>query len=107
ALAGQLEGEVDLVLLIERALAGVALEQHAGDLLGVLGRQDLVAELDQVAVEAVEREVSHLEVDVRRSLLETEPEQSVQLLPFHGRSFLPGVPAARVRPSLSAERTGA
>ena len=89
-LARQLEGEVAFVE-IEFLAEGVVLDQDADDLFGVLRRQNLVAKLDELAVEAIERQVADLEMDVGRALLETESEQPVQLFPFHRRSFTTGL----------------
>ena len=87
ALAGQLEREVALVE-VEVLAEGIVLDQDADDLFRVLGREDLVAELDELAVKAVERQITHLEVDIARALLETQAEKPVQLFPFHQRSSL-------------------
>ena len=46
--------------------------------------EHLVAELDQLAVEAIERQVAHLEVDVGRALLDAEPQEAVEFLAIHG-----------------------
>jgi hypothetical protein len=82
ALVRQLEGQVDLVE-VHRGGLGVVPEQQPGDRLRVLLREDLVAELDEIAVEPIERQVPHLEVDVRRALLDAEAKQAVKLLAIH------------------------
>ena len=65
------------------ARAGFVFEQVLHNLFGVLRREDLVPELDEVAVETVEGQVIHLEVDVRRTLFETQPKQAMKLLAVH------------------------
>jgi hypothetical protein len=93
AFARQLEGEIDFVE-VHRLLAGVRLHQHPSNRLGVLGGENLVPQLDEVSVEAVQRQVAHLEVDVRRTLFDSQPQEAVQLFPFHRST-----PSARmVRP---------
>ena len=61
----------------------VRFHQHLRDGFGVLRGQDLVTELDQLAVEAIQRQVAHLEVDVRGTLLDAQPQQAVKLFAFH------------------------
>ena len=85
ALARDLVGQVDLGRVLERLLL-LVLHEESRDGFGVLHREDLVLQLDELAVEAIERQVTHLEVDVRRALLEPEAKQPVKSLLIHGES---------------------
>ena len=80
---GQLEREVDLVE-VHLALRADRPSSSSCAIasVSVVG-EHLVAELDQVPVEAVERQVADLEVDVGRTLLEAEAQEAVELLPIH------------------------
>jgi len=62
-LAGEFEGEVSLVE-IEILTLWIDFDELPGDRLGVVGRQNLVPELHEIAVKAVQRQIAHLEVDV-------------------------------------------
>ena len=79
-------GEVDFVEVVVQ-VAGVRLEERAGDFFRVLGGQDLVAKLDQFSVEAVEGQVADLEVDVRCALLQAQPEQACKFFTVHVDPF--------------------
>ncbi len=63
SLSGELEGEVALVE-IEVLTVWIDFDELPGDRLGVVGRQNLVPELHEIAVKAVQRQIPHLEVDV-------------------------------------------
>jgi hypothetical protein len=94
-LVRQLEREVDLVE-VHRRLARIVREQELRDRLGVGVGEHLVAELDQIAVEPVQRQVADLEMDVGGALLQAEAQEAVQLLPIHSFRALPEACGSRM-----------